>query len=80
MTQEAVLSFRIEGTQAALENILKFNAEPSEKIKNFYDVQEATNYRETLQYAMNNLNRAPLTLNLMKEMHKILLLAYLSNS
>lgn len=73
MTQEAVISSRIEGTQATLEDILEFDAEPSEEIKNFYDVQEVTNYRKTLQYAINRLIHAPLTLNLIKEMHKILL-------
>ncbi len=73
MTQEAVLSSRIEGTQATLEDILEFDAEPSEDIKNFHDVQEVTNYRRTLQYAIDNLARTPLTLNLIKEMHKILL-------
>lgn len=73
MTQEAVLSSRIEGTQATLEDILEFDAEPSEDIKNFHDIQEVTNYRKTLQYAIDGLIRTPLTLNLIKEMHKILL-------
>lgn len=73
MTQEAVLSSRIEGTQATLEDVLEFDAEPSEDIKNFQDVQEVTNYRRTLQYAIENLIRTPLTLNLIEEMHKILL-------
>jgi Fic family protein len=73
MTQEAVLSSRIEGTQATLEDVLEFDAEPSEDIENFHDVQEVTNYRRTLQYAIENLTRTPLTLNLIKEMHKILL-------
>lgn len=73
MTQEAVLSSRIEGTQATLEDILEFDAEPSEDMKNFHDVQEVTNYRKTLQYAVDNLTRTPITLNLIKEMHKILL-------
>jgi Fic family protein len=47
MTQEAVLSSRIEGTQATLEDIFEFDAEPSEDIKNFHDVQEVTNYKNS---------------------------------
>jgi Fic family protein len=73
MTQEAVLSSRIEGTQATLEDVLEFDAEPSEEIRNFLDVQEVNNYRKTLQYAIQSLKQMPLTLNLIKEMHKILL-------
>ncbi|MGK5595122.1 MAG: Fic family protein [Parachlamydiaceae bacterium] len=73
MTQEAVLSSRIEGTQAILEDVLEFDAEPSEEIRNFRDVQEVNNYRKTLQYAIQSLKQMPLTLNLIKEMHKILL-------
>lgn len=73
MTQEAVLSSRIEGTQATLEDVLEFDAEPSEEIRNFHDIQEVNNYRKTLQYAIQSLKEMPLTLNLIKAMHKILL-------
>jgi Fic family protein len=73
MTQEAVISSRIEGTQATLEDVLEFDAEPSEEIRNFHDVQEVNNYRKTLKYAIEHLKRSPLTLNLIKEMHTILL-------
>lgn len=73
MTREAVLSSRIEGTQATLEDILEFDAEPSIEIRNYHDVQEVDNYRKTLRYAIENLKSTPLTLNLIKEMHKILL-------
>lgn len=73
MTQEAVLSSRIEGTIASLEDVLEFDAEPSEDIRNYHDVQEVDNYRKTLRYAIQNLERGSLTLNLIKEMHGILL-------
>lgn len=73
LTQEAVLSSRIEGTQATLEDVLEFDAEPSEDIRNFHDVQEVANYRKTLNYAIDKLRRLPLSLNLIKEMHAILL-------
>ena len=73
MTQEAVLSSRIEGTQATLEDVLEYDAEPSQEISNYRDVQEVTNYRNTLQFAIEKLKGTPLTLNLIKEMHKVLL-------
>lgn len=73
MTQEAVISSRIEGTQATLEDVLEFDAEPSLDIRNYHDIQEVNNYRKTLQYAIERLVKMPLTLNLIKEMHKILL-------
>lgn len=73
MTQEAVLSSRIEGTQATLEDILEYDAEPTENSRNFQDIQEVDNYRKSLQFAVGKLDRTPLTLNLIREMHKILL-------
>ncbi len=73
MTQEAVLSSRIEGTQATLQDVLEFDAEPSDDIRNYHDVQEVDNYRKTLHYAIENLPRTPLTLNLIRKMHEILL-------
>jgi Fic family protein len=73
MTEEAVVSSRIEGTQATLEDMLEFDAEPSEDIRYYRDIQEVDNYRKTLQYAVENLTRTPLTLNLIREMHAILL-------
>ncbi|MBI4744095.1 MAG: Fic family protein [Actinobacteria bacterium] len=74
-TKEAVLSSRIEGTQATLEEVLEFEASPhtdiqTEKQK---DIQEIINYRRAIRFAVDWLNAKPITLNMTKEVHGILL-------
>lgn len=73
MTQEAVLSSRIEGTQASLNDILEFEASPQRKPENYNDIEEVINYREALQYATNELDNRPICLNLIRDIHSILL-------
>ncbi|MBW1931236.1 MAG: Fic family protein [Deltaproteobacteria bacterium] len=74
-TQEAVLSSRIEGTQATLEEVLEFEADPRRKIDphKHADIQEIINYRSAMQHAVEKLDRRPLCLNLIRELHSILL-------
>jgi Fic family protein len=74
-TQEAVLSSRIEGTQATLEEVLEFEADPKRKIEptKYADIQEIINYRHAMQLAVEKLKDRPLCLNLIKELHAILL-------
>ena len=49
-TQEAVLSSKIEGTQADLEDVLKFEAgEPISEESLRHDIQEIINYRSALR-------------------------------
>lgn len=73
-TQEAVLSSRIEGTQATLGDVLKFEAgEPPANEERKTDIHEIINYRRALIYAEKYLKAKPFNLNLMKELHKILL-------
>ncbi len=74
-TQEAVLSSRIEGTQATLEEVLEFEADPKRKIEptKYADIQEIINYRHAMQLAVKKLKDRPLCLNLIKELHAILL-------
>lgn len=73
-TQEAVLSSRIEGTQATLGEVLKFQAgeEIAEESKR-QDIQEITNYRQALRTAETALKKRPFNLNLLLELHAILL-------
>jgi Fic family protein len=73
MTQEAVLSSRIEGTQASLNDILKYEASPNKKPDNYNDIEEIINYRAALQYATKELENRPICLNLVKDIHSILL-------
>jgi Uncharacterized conserved protein len=73
-TQEAVLSSRIEGTQATFGEVLKFEAgeEPAEESRRL-DIQEILNYRNSLQVAERELHIRPFNLNLLLELHSVLL-------
>ncbi|VEN73887.1 Fic family protein [Candidatus Desulfarcum epimagneticum] len=73
MTQEAVLSSKIEGTQASLDEVLAFEAAPKRKQDNINDIEEVINYRSALLFAAKELENRPLCLNFIKDMHKILL-------
>ncbi|MCC5906865.1 MAG: Fic family protein [Balneolaceae bacterium] len=72
-TQEAVLSSKIEGTQATLEEVLRFQANPQKEVKHYNDIREIINYRKAMGHAINELDKRPLSLNLIKSMHSILL-------
>ncbi len=73
-TQEAVLSSRIEGTQATLGEVLKFEAgEAPQEESRVLDIQEILNYREALYRAEDELRTRPFNLNLLLELHRILL-------
>jgi Fic family protein len=72
-TNEAVLSSKIEGTQATLEEVLEFEANPKKKTAKYEDIQEIINYRKALVYATERLDKIPLGSRLIKEIHKILL-------
>jgi len=73
-TQEAVLSSKIEGTQASLSDVLKYEAgEPPREETRMLDIQEILNYRRALRAAEAELKKRPFTLNLLKKLHSILL-------
>jgi Fic family protein len=73
-TQEAVLSSRIEGTQATLSEVLKFEAgeEVAEEAR-VQDIHEILNYRRALREAEQQLERRPFSLNLLRRLHGVLL-------
>jgi Fic family protein len=70
--KEALLSSQIEGTQASLEGLLEFEANlvPDESID---DIKEVINYVNALNYGIERLKTLPMSLRLIKEIHKILL-------
>jgi len=75
-TNEAVLSSRIEGTQATFEDVLQEEAgitpkNISDSLKS--DIIEVLNYKKALIYGTEEVKNRPLSLSLMKELHKILL-------
>lgn len=72
-TQEAVLSSKIEGTQATLEDVLKYEANPKQKVEKHNDIQEVLNYRKAMFLAISEMERKPMTLKLIKKIHSVLL-------
>lgn len=80
VTQEAVLSSKLEGTHATLEDLLNFQAGNKVDVETD-EIKEIFNYREALFYALNRIStisntedgKLPLTSRIIKEMHKILL-------
>ena len=72
-TREAVLSSKIEGTQATLEEVLLFDLNPKDKTEKYDDIQEIINYRKAMNMAINELERSPLSGGLIKKIHKVLM-------
>lgn len=70
--KEALLSSQIEGTQASLEGVLRFeaNLETSEDIN---EIKEVVNYIKAMDYGIDRLKNLPLSNQLIKEIHKILI-------
>ena len=73
-TNEAVLSSKIEGTQATMDEVLQHEAgmRINEEQKRL-DIQEIANYRSTLIQAENELAERPLNLFLIRQMHRELM-------
>ena len=71
--QEAVLSSRIEGTQATVEEVLEHEAGREYDINKETDIQEILNYRKALTLAAETLTDRPLRLSLVKALHKELM-------
>lgn len=73
-TQEAVLSSKIEGTQATLGEVLRFEAgDAPAQVERRDDIHEILNYRRALRMAEKGLADRPFNLNLMKALHAVLL-------
>ena len=72
-TQEAVLSSRIEGTQATLEDVLAYEAKRKAPAPKEADVQEVLNYRAALRHGIEALAERPFGLNLLRSMHGVLM-------
>lgn len=72
-TQEAVMSSKIEGTKATLQEVLEYEAEPKKETEKYNDIQEILNYRQATSFAVKNMDKLSVSTRLIKEVHKILL-------
>ncbi len=75
-TQEAVLSSRIEGTQATMGEVLEFEASEAGKLvspEKHDDIQEILNYRKAMRHAMKMLENLPLSQRVILETHAVLM-------
>lgn len=71
-TKEAVLSSKIEGTQATMQEVLEYEADP-QITQRTQDIKEVLNYRKAMNKATQGLESIGFTLRLMREMHEVLL-------
>ena len=71
--EEAVLSSRIEGTQATVDEVLEQEAGLIKEGQKHEDINEIINYRKALVDAQHHLDERPITLSFICELHKILL-------
>lgn len=72
-TREAVLSSKIEGTQATVDEVLEQEAGLLKEGEKFADIQEISNYRQALFAARNYLADYPIRLAFVRELHRILM-------
>ena len=73
--QEAQLSSQIEGTQASLKEVLEHEAGDTKTGEKGEDVLEIINYRVTLSIAQEELAQGPITLFLIRQMHRMLMMS-----
>ena len=73
LRREAVLSSRIEGTQASLADVLAFEAIQLPLFDAPDDVREVHNYVRALEYGLERMSSLPVSLRLIRELHGILL-------
>ncbi len=71
--QEAVLSSKIEGTQATVDEVLEYEAGIEFDPEKVNDIQEIVNYRTALTLAKETLTQRPLSLGLLRQMHGTLM-------
>jgi Fic family protein len=71
--REAVLSSKIEGTQATVDEVLEFEAGMNFDAEKTKDIQEILNYRKTLRLATDEVTERPISLSLLKQMHAVLM-------
>ncbi len=66
---EAVISSRIEGTQATLEDLYSYEAEQRSFLEPASDAREVYNYVRALDHGLERINTLPISLRLIRELH-----------
>jgi Fic family protein len=72
-TREAVLSSKIEGTQATIDEVLQQEAGIEKEGEKYKDIQEIINYRIALYQSNEYLKDYPIRLSFVRELHRILM-------
>ena len=72
LRREAVLSSRIEGTIASLDQLVLFEVKPTRNPQN-PDVGEVANYVSAMKYGLTRLEELPVSLPMIMELHEKLL-------
>ena len=72
-TQEAVLSSKIEGTQATVDEVLEQEAGLIKAGEKYKDIQEISNYRLALFQSREYLQDYPIRLSFVRELHRTLM-------
>jgi Fic family protein len=67
--REAVLSSRIEGTRASLDDLLAYEATQLSFLETGSDVREVHNYVRALEYGLERIHTLPISQRLIREMH-----------
>jgi len=67
--REAVLSSRIEGTRASLDDLMAYEATQLSFLEPGSDVREVYNYVQALEYGIERINTLPVSLRLVREIH-----------
>lgn len=70
--KEALLSSQIEGTEVSMQGILEFEANLIPK-DNINEVKQVINYIKAMNYGLERIKDFPMSLRLIKEIHKTLL-------
>lgn len=71
MRREAVLSSRIEGTQASISDLFRYEASGRRQPRG--DVQEVDNYVQSMERGLELLEELPISLRLVNELHAVLM-------
>jgi Fic family protein len=73
IAQEAVMSSRIEGTRASLDDVYNYEAGQLSFLESNSDVREVHNYVVALDHGLSRLNDLPVSLRLIREIHQKLM-------